>query len=539
MSSDAQFQHVSRRGFLGLVGAGVAGAALASSGVLPCLSAPSTALAADADTVIVFAKGDPMSWCPDMTADDNAYDPVQNMFHRLTKLDTGKKAIPDAAESWDVSDDAKTITFHLRQDLKWSDGEPLTSADVVYTFQTIHDNPEYYLSATLSTVEGFDAPDDYTVVFNMKTPDMSIVSTIGWYAGFILPKHVYDNGQDWGDNEAAKLTGTPVTSGPYKLAEYRQGQSITLEANEGYYQVPKIKRLVFSIIADPSTSVQALQNAELDYLDDVPSSSVSVLQADPSLKLVLNEYPSPVRLIYNLERTERHIDDVAVRQAIAMCIDRDSISTKAYAGVMPPETHFYPSLYADYSNDVDVAPGYDPEGARALLEQAGYEADADGYFIRGLTIDVFNSAGYDECAKLICADMATAGMECSVVSSETSAFSEKVGQRHDFDLEIQSGFMGPDAYALKNRFGTGTASNYGSYSNEEFDALCDEANATADEAKRAELYKQAQTILAQDLPYVPICAYAAYDAYAANLVNVPNDGLDKWGWREWTYAEWA
>lgn len=529
--------NVSRAGFLKLAGVSAAAFAL---GDLSGIVDPSKVIAADNDTVIVMASGDPMSWCPDPTADDNAYDMVQNMFHRLTKLDAGKKAIPDAAESWDVSDDALTITFHLRQDLKWTDGEPLTAADAEYTFSTIKSHPDYYLNATLASVDSFEATDDYTLVFHMSRPDMSITSTVGWYAGFILPKHVYDvEGVEWADNDAAKLTGIPVTSGPYKLAEYRQGESITLEANEDYYQVPKIKRLVYSIIADPSTAVQALQNGEIDYMHDVPSSNVVDLQNDPTLTMALNEYPSPVRMIINTTRSEFHLDDPAVRRAIAMCVDRDSISQKAYAGVMPPETHFYPSIYSEYSNDVDVAPAFDPEGAKQVLEDAGYTADADGNYITGLTIDAFQSAGYEECAKLIASQLSEIGLQTTVIMSETNAWSQKVGQQRDFNMEIQSGFMGPDPYALKNRFGTGTASNYSGWSNEEFDNLCDTANATADEAERADLYKQAQTILSQELPYVPICAYASYDAYASTLTNVPNDGTDKWGWQEWTYAEWA
>ena len=527
---------VSRAEFLKLAALGGAGLALAgiAGGVHPNM-----VFAAGKDSVVITHLGDPKGWCPDTTADDYAYAPEQNMFHRLTKLDVGKKAIPDAAESWDISDDAMTITFHLRQDLKWSDGEPLTSADAQYTFQTLKDTPEYYLCSSLQAIDTIEAPDDYTLVFNMKQPDMSLINNIGWYGGFILPKHIYDNGVGWVDNEAAKLTGTPVTSGPYKLKEYKQGQSITLEANEEYYQVPKIKTLIYSIIADPSTQVQAIQNAETDVLETIPEANVPTLQGDPSLRLVENIYPSPIRLIFNCTRSERHLDDPAVRTALAMCIDRDAISKKAFGGIRPPETHFYPSLYADYSNDKDVAPAYDPEGAQKLLEQAGYTKNENGNYIEGLTIDAFSQAGCDETAKLLASSWSSAGLQCEVVMSEFNAWNDKVAVQHDFDIEMQGGFMGPDAYALKFRLGTGTASNYGGYSSEEFDKLLDEANATPDDAKRQDLYKQAQTILSQDVPYVPLVGFTGYDAYAAELKNIPADGVDKWGWQEWTYAEWA
>ncbi len=499
-----------------------------------------TALAAGNDTVILQAGGDPQGWCPDVTPDDNGYYAMQNIYHRLTKLDVTRSCIPDAAESWDVSDDGLTITFHLRQDLKWTDGEPLTSEDVVFTFQGIKDNAQCYLHTTMTNVDTFEAPDDYTVVFNLVKPDMSMISTIGWYAGFIMPKHIYDvEGVEWNDNENSLLTNIPVTSGPFKVVGYTQGQSIELEANEEYFHVPAIKHLIYSIITDDTTAVQALLNAEIDVLLNVPTPSVEQVKADPSLRIVERPDQTPTRMIFNTLRTERHLDDPAVRRAICMCVNRDDISAKAFGGINPPEVAFYPAQWGVWSNTEDVAPAYDPEGAKAVLEEAGYTPDENGNYITGFTIDTFSSTGNEECAKLIAAEMTAIGLPCEVVLSEMNAWSDKVGQQHDFDIEIQSGFLGPDAYALKLRWGTGVASNYGSYSNPEFDELCEEANATADDDKRAELYRQAQTILSQDLPYVNIVSALYNDAYAAGLINTGADGAGKWAGVEWTYAEWT
>ena len=522
-------------------GSGAAPSSAAATGLRASLpGAPGVALASGKDSVVITHGGDPLSWCPDVSAHDNAYHIVQNMFHRLGKLDTNLEVIPDAAESWDVADDAMSVTFHLRHDLFWSDGEPLTSADVVYTYETIKASERYYLRSRLEGVESFEAPDDYTVIFHMSAPNMAILGTVSWYACFILPKHVYDvEGVTWEDNEAAKLGGTPVTSGPYTLESYVQGQSITLSANESYYQVPAIKKLIYTIISDPATQVQAIQNAETDVLEEVPSANVATLQADPSLRMTLIQAATPNRLVFNVTRTDKHLDDPAVRQAIAMCVDRDAISQKAYGGVMPPETHYYPSLLAAYSNDVDVAPAFDPQGARSVLEQAGYAADADGNYITGLTIDAYAQQGNDQAAKLIAADMAKAGLPCEVIISEMNAFTDKITKQRDFYLEIQNGFLGPDPYALKNRLGTGAPSNYGSYSNPAFDELTEQANATADDAKRAELYKQAQRELSLDIPYAPIVGYAAYTAYAAELKDTPGDGAGRWGGQEWAYASWA
>ncbi len=530
---------VSRREFVGLMGA----ASLAAAGAAGIASGPgmaNVAFADGGDTVIVTQTGDPASWCPDVLADDNAWPIVQNMFNRLAKLDVNSQVVPDAAESWETSDDALAITYHLRQDLVWSDGEPLTAQDAVYTFQYIKDHPECYVSANLQNVASFEAPDDYTFVINLNAPDMSLVGTLAWYACFIMPKHIYDvEGVLWENNDAAQLVNTPVTSGPYKLSEYVPGQSISLVANENYWHVPAIPNLIYSIITDDSTAVQALQNGETDLLKKVPSAYIDSVLADPNIRMVLQQDPSPYRIIFNLNRTERHLDDVNVRRAIAMCIDREAICEKALGGVSVPEVAFYPTIAGEYSNQEDVAPAYDPEGARKLLEDSGYVADENGYFITGFTIDAFSGTEYEQVSRLLASNMDAIGLQCEVNMSEMNAWSDKVSVQRDFDIELQAGFMGPDAYAMMSRLGTDFASNYGFYSNPDFDDLCNQANATGDDAERADLYRQAQAILAEDLPYLPLATWSIYYAYAAGLVNTGSDGAGQWGKEEWTFAEWS
>src|SRR6056297_3141312 len=104
-------------------------------------------------TLIVRAMGDPMSFNPDTLADDFAYAIVQNIYNRIVKLDASKQVIPDLATDWDVSEDGKAITFHIRDDANWTDGEPVTSEDVKYTFETIKENDAYYFSSRLNIVD--------------------------------------------------------------------------------------------------------------------------------------------------------------------------------------------------------------------------------------------------------------------------------------------------------------------------------------------------------------------------------------------------
>ena len=485
-------------------------------------------------TFIVRSAGDPMSFNPTVAGDDNGYPIAQNMYRRLCALDSSKQnLVPEAAESWEYNDDATVLTFHLRDDLNWSDGEPLTSEDVKYTFDTIKANPTYYFSSSMSVVDSIEAPDDYTVVFNLNKPDASFVYFLGWYATFIMPEHVYNNGQAWEDNSEA--TNPTVTCGPFKLEEYNQGESVTLVKDEEYADPATLDRLVFSIIPDEATAIQALQNGEIDFFENLSASYVSELQSDPNIRVEINEYPSPIRMVFNFNNET--LANQAVREAIAMAIDRDEVSEKVFAEIQKPEYSLYPSYVEWAANTEDVAPEFNIEAAKQILEEAGFTADADGNYITGLTIDVFEGSGYPDTARLIQATLAEAGIQAEIEVSEYTAWSQKVSVDKDFDICLMGGFMGPDPSALTNRIGTGGGSNYGSYSNAQVDELLAQGAATVDQDERAQYYKEAQTILAQELPYVNIVSFAGPEASNASFKNLPYDGEGKWGWADYSHVE--
>ena len=252
---------------------------------------------------------------------------------------------------------------------------------------------------------------------------------------------------------------------------------------------------------------------------------------DPNIRCDRNYYPSPWRYIINMNKVE----DPAVRLAFAMCIDRNDISEKVTSGIMPPEWSAYPSLVEWCANTTDIYPDVNIEGARKVLEDAGYTMDADGYYVTGLTIDCFEGQLVDM-TKLVIANCEKAGIKCELIVSEYNAWSEKVYRGSDFMIEAQGGFMGPDPAALATRYGTGSNSNYADYANPEFDELCAKAAAEGDQEKRAELYRQAQALLVRDLPCINVLGYAAYEASRANLANLPIDGTGQWGWNEYTYT---
>ncbi|GEN81889.1 peptide ABC transporter substrate-binding protein [Sporosarcina luteola] len=502
--------------------------------VAGCSDASNSNSGGDGENVlIVRATGDPMSFNPDTTADDNAYPIVQNLFNRLVKLDASKQIIPDLAKDWDVSEDGLTITFNLKENAKWHDGEPVTSKDVKYTFETIQENKTYYFSSRSEIVDTIETPDEHTVVFNMKSPDVSFIADLGWYATFILPEHVFNTDVSWDDNAASK---EPIGSGPFKFGEFKQGVNVTLLPNEDYHDgKPKIDKLVFSIIPDEQTAIQALVNGEIDVFENVPSSSVEQLKSRDNVRLELNEYPSPARIIFNL--TKEEVSDVNLRKAIATAIDKEEISTKVYSGIQKPEYSMYPSLIDWAANTEETSPEFNLEKAEQILIDAGYEKDANGFYVSGIPLEVFEGSGYPDMANLMKATLAKAGIGIDVKVSEFNAWNQKVSVDQNFVMELQGGFMGPDPAALEKRYGTDVGSNYGKYSNTKFDELTKKAGSTGDQELRAQYYKEAQAILAEDLPFIPIVTFAGYDANNSSFTNLPIDGTGKWGWAEYTFTE--
>ena len=493
-----------------------------------------TAPAAAEDKVLVVrAYGDPQSFNPDNAGDDLAWPINQNIYSRLVKLDASKAIIPDLAEKWEFSEDGKTITFHLAKDAKWHDGEPVTSADVKYTFDTIKAEETAFFNGQMKNVELIETPDDYTVVFNLTDPNVALVGYLGWYGTFIMPKHIYDNGQKWDDNPAAK---NPIGSGPFKFGEFKQGEKVVINANPDYFGgAPKVSQVVFRIIPDDNTAVQALVNGEIDVMEAVPAAEVKNLQDNPDVRLVLNQYPSPMYLVFNFK--EETLQDPAVRKAIATAINKQEISDKIFQGIQKPENNMYPSLISWASNGEQTSPKFDTAAAIKILEDAGYKKDEDGYYVRGLELDIFEGYGYPEAGQIIQSNLKDAGIETKLNVMEFNAWNQKVFINRDFIMEIQGGFQGPDPSALGSRITTDGVMNQGFYSNEQVDEMFAQGLKIGDQAERAKIYKDIQAILAEELPFVPIVTYAGYDANRSNVTNLPIDGTGKWGWAEYTNTE--
>lgn len=490
--------------------------------------------AKDGGVLILRSSDDPRSFCPSLDADDKAETMFSNMFNRLVKLDVESNLIPDAAESWDVSDDALTITFHLKKNMHWWDNEAFDAEDVKYTFDYLKTNPTCLFNAEMKVVDSIEIADPYTVVFHMNTADMSFIVKLSTSANFIVPEHIYNNGQPWEDNPAAKTS--PVGSGPFMFEEYKRGESITLIRNPNYHDgAPHLDKLIFSIIPDKNTTMQALLGGEVDHVSNIPDAYVEQLLANPNFRCDKQSRPDPLRYVFNMKNPA--VGDIAIRKAIALCIDRHEISEKVTSGIMYPEYCAFPSMFTWCVNTVDKYPEVDIAAARKVLEDAGYKADGDGFYVRGLTVDCYESQAEVDMTRLLVANCAKAGIELELLVSDLAGFEEKIcADDPVWMIECQSGTLGPDPSMLASRFGTGYGMNFGFFSNAEFDELCAKGMVESDTEKRAEYYRQAQKILVEQLPVINVLRLTYYGAARSDLADLPIDGAGKWGEREYTFA---
>ncbi|PLX89867.1 MAG: peptide-binding protein, partial [Desulfuromonas sp.] len=307
------------------------------------------------DTFIEASIGDASNLLPVLSSDSASSDINGLVYNGLVRYDKDLKIEGELAESWEISEDNLTITFKLRQGVKWHDGSPFTSADVLFTYQLYTDpkTPTAY-AESFKQVSSAEAPDPYT--FRVSYPEPYAPALISWGMA-IHPKHLLEGK----DVTKSRLSRAPIGTGPYMFKEWSSGEKIVLEANPEYFEgQPYIKRVVYRIIPDQSTQFLELQTVSLDFM------GLSPLQFDRqtdtvAFKRLYNKYNylnfGYSYLGYNLNRPL--FQDKRVRQALTYAIDKQEIIEgvllgygRAATGPYKPDTWVYNTGVKQY--------GYNP-----------------------------------------------------------------------------------------------------------------------------------------------------------------------------------
>lgn len=485
---------------------------------------------ADEQVYVYGTAQEPGSLNPNAADEPYGYSIYQNVYNRLVKSTNSFDIVPDLAKSWEYEDDASALTFHLYPNVKWHDGEPFTSADVKWTFDTII-TQRGYAAASFSNVSEITCPDDNTVIFHFSTPDSSLLSTLTGLGVFIMPKHIYD-GTDWLTNGA---NNEPIGTGPFKFSEWVSGESITLVRNEEYFgSVPKLDKAVFKFIPDGNTAYMAWLNDEIDWYDWYPADEVEKLRGNEDYVIVEKKTANVAYLIFNT--TKEPFSDPTVREVFALAVDRNEILERAYHGVGTPSEYHIPSVFSNYTDENYRLPERDTEKAHALMQSAGYTPDADGFY---LTVDFeyFSLDNYEDMAIVLKEQLAEVGINLNLQLIEYTTWQEKVLNNRDFTMTLMSGNQGPTVHGTLSRFNPESATCIASYENAEMSqAILAATGAAGDEALQA-AFTDIQRILSEENIIVPIMEKLEFVPLKANIHGHPlNDAFETASADELTYV---
>ncbi len=445
-------------------------------------------------------------WHPSAFAESNVVNRV--LFSGLTQPGLDLIPTPDLATDWETSEDELEWTFHLRDDVLWHDGEQFTAEDVAFTFNEIVLNKELGAnnSSYFQNVKEVEVLDEFTVKFHMENP----VAALPAYLSFnteIIPKHIFEGEDPW---ELTSFNKTnPVGTGSFKLKSYTSGQRVVLERNENYYgEIAHLDEIEYKVLADANTHVAQLLSGELSIfaLDD--TSAIERIENSNGVSVHARETPRFFWLILN-QQIEKY-QDKRVRQAILHAIDRQSIIDtvlKGYGTIA--DAAIAPALQEYYTDDV-LHYEYDPERAKELLAEAGWEdTDGDGVLDRDgepFTIDfeIGIQGDLEAIAQMVQQYLSQVGFSVELKAMEWNAMIQDVVVNRDYEMSLNWWRYpaDPDLSAYLHSGSIENGFNLPAYQNEQLDALLEAGAQTSEISERQEAYYEAQKLMAEELPYI-------------------------------------
>ncbi len=463
------------------------------------------------ETKIVIAYGiAPETMDPQLHSNTVTESVLRNIFETLIVRDADMKTLkPGLAESWEFLNPT-TLQLKLRKGVKFHNGEPFNAEAVKFSLDRARDpEKKARLRFLVAPIKEVQIVDEYTVNLITEKPDPLLLGRLTGYASNIVPpKYVQEKGDEY-------IASHPVGTGPYKFVSWVKDGDLTLEANPDYWgPAPRIKKVIIRPIPEDSTRVAALKTGEADIIVNVPPAEIEGINQSGKARVVT--VPSGRIMHIMLDDLDGPTADKRVRQALNYAVDVESIINNILGGY---GTRIAVTLTPlDFGYDPDLQPyPYDPEKARQLLTEAGYP---DGFEI---TFDA-PKGRYPkdaEVAQAIAGQLEKVGIKAKVITNEWALFNSKCKSREIGDMSLWGwGTLNFDASGrLRPLFGT--AKGYPdkvtcrqTYSNPDLDALLKEAAETTDEAKRLDLYKQAQHIVYEDAPNVFL--YELEDIYGVS-----------------------
>lgn len=450
---------------------------------------------------------EPVNLDPRLGTDSNSQYIQELVYSSLLRIGGNLEPIPDLAERWENPSPERYI-FHLRQGVKFHDGVELTAEDVKYTFDTLRD-PDFgsSLSGNYNAVQEINVIDDYTVEFVLDSP---FAPFLYYMKPGIVPRHL-------AENEDHNLQSEPVGSGPFKMTQWRRGESVTLEANLDYFEgPPRLERIVLVPIPETTVRLLELETGNVDMAIGIPNENIQGIRDNPELAIA--EGGAAAFHVMAFQNEREPFNDPLVRQALVHAIDKEGIVEHVYYGLFPlAHTPIVPTSWAHDSTVPQY--DYDPERARELLEEAGVDPAE-----LSITLHTWNRDAEVQIATIMQNQLQQLGIDVSVSVKEFAAFRDDINSGN-YDILIM-GFgrqTDPDSH-LYTHFHSGqvppSGVNRWRFSSERVDELLEQARVEVDQEARKEMYKEIQQIIAEEVPYTPLQYTTIFLAYDADLQNV-------------------
>lgn len=444
---------------------------------------------------------------------------AQNVFSGLTGVDADTfDVLPGIATSWDVSDDGLEYTFTIRDDVRFHSGKLLTAADVEYTLNRavdpdVRSNYAFFLgpiegfadvgSGEAETLAGVEAVDDSTLVIRLSRPAGYMPSLLSlWPYWSVDQETIEAHGDDWVN--PPNVNGT----GAYRLVEQTADTEYVFEAFEDYWGgAPSIQRVVVTIVPESATALARYQAGEFDVIRNLSAATYRQVQSDPELLEQLGTEPLLGTTYFHLRNDVPPFDDIRVREAFNLAIDRDAIIEIALGGLGSPASTFLPPGLPGNIVDERDPLELDVERAQELLAEAGYPG-GDGFPETSLYFNARDD--FQAVNELVQAQLSqNLGVDIVLAPTPSTAYNELLNdpeRRPTFSMySFSLDYPDPQEmheYLAKSQ--PGGFANYGNFSDPEFDALVDQANSATDPAERYELHQQADRIFLDAWAIVPL-----------------------------------
>ena len=490
----------------GVFGVIVAMSACSSSGTSGSSGAGGDATGASGGDLVMARADEPSSLIPSIPTDNASIWTMEEIYDTLlVPSEDGLKLEPSLATKWEQSADKLSWTFTLRDGATFSDGKPVTSADVKFSIdQNLkEDAPFYFLDAVISDIK---TPDAKTIVFSTKVPWSPLPSTMALFANSIVPNN-------YGGKTAEEFGAAPIGSGPFAFDHWTKGSELKLVKNTKYWDagMPKLDSVTFTVVADSNTRSTQLAGGQSQINEYPPYSTITGLKAQPQLKV--DAFPSSEVDYLGMNTSKKPFDDPMVRQAIAQAINKDAIKTAVLFGNGDVASTFLSP--ATWGHSTQAGPTFDVATAKATLAKSAYPTGFKTTFTTAAGNQNSNSI-----AQLIQSDLAKIGITVTLKTLDPSALrdAKKAGNYEMATGLYTTDVIDPDEIA---RFaGTNAGGSellYTFFKSDELTKLADAASSDENQATRKKSYEAMQKIILEQAPYVPLYYAPSMYSYSTKV----------------------